>query len=106
MSDQVVVGIASAVGVAMGLAIHQSRLAKKNKALGERIVAVLRDKGPRTLRELSEDLGTPGLFGRGNVFNALGSMVQSGTLTLTPAPPGTPQLKKVDYIRYGLSPGG
>lgn len=105
MSDQWIIGIATSIGVGIGLAIHQSRQSKKNASLSVQITAALGAKGPRTLAELSEDVGLPGFMGRGRVAIALGEMQQSGAVLIIEAPEGTPQLKKVDFIRYRLPDG-
>ena len=105
MSDQWIIGIATSIGVGVGLAIHQSRQSKKNVALSVQLAAALRARGPRTLAELSEDVGLPGFMGRGKVVLALGEMQQSGAVVVIEAPEGTPQLKKVDFIKYRLPDG-
>ena len=105
MSDQWIIGLAASVGVGIGLAIHQSRQSKKNVAISVQITAALGAKGPRTLAELSEDVGLPGFMGRGKVVMALGEMQQSGAVVIIEAPAGTPQLKKVDFIKYRLPDG-
>ncbi|MDO9017154.1 MAG: hypothetical protein Q8S73_12285 [Deltaproteobacteria bacterium] len=105
MSEQWIFGIATGIGVGIGLAIHQSRQSKKNASLSVQITAALGAKGPRTLAELSEDVGLPGFMGRGKVTLALGEMQQSGAVVIIEAPEGTPQLKKVDFIRYRLPDG-
>jgi hypothetical protein len=102
MDDQWVIGIASAVGVGIGLAIHRARQSKQNESLGTRIEAAIRERGPRTLAELSEDLGMKGIMGRGKIFNALNELVPAKRIERVDAPEGTPQLKKVDFIRYKL----
>lgn len=102
MDYQTIVAIASGVGVAIGLGIHQALQSRKNRALGERITSALQARNDRTLRELAEELGMGGFLGRGKVFNALTEMANAGALEVLPAPEGTPQLKKVDFIRYRL----
>jgi hypothetical protein len=102
MDDQIIIGIASAVGVSIGLGIHQARQAKLNAKLGERIVAVLREQDERTLADIAGALDMSGVFGRGKVFNALTAMVNEGSLQVIPAPEGTPQLQKVKHIKYKL----
>ena len=102
MDYQTIVGIASGVGVAIGLGIHQALQSRKNRGLGERVTTALQARNDRTLRELAEELGMGGFLGRGKVFNALTEMTNAGALEVLPVPEGTPQLKKVDFIRYRL----
>jgi hypothetical protein len=102
MDQTTITAIASGVGIAIGLAIHQMRQAKKNEALASRIGPVLRDRGPLTLPVLSEALGMGGFMARGQVALALNEMVTAGTLEVIPAPEGTPQLEKVKLIQYRL----
>lgn len=87
--------------VAVGLAINQTRQKKKSRKLWEWLEPVLK-KGPATLPELQAALGMTGLFARGQVALALNEMTTAGRLEVTPAPAGTPQLKKVQFIKYGL----
>ena len=100
--DSTITGIAVAVGVAIGLVIHQARQSKKNANLAEKIVPLLTDRGPLTLPALAEALGMGSFMGRGKVVLALNDMVSQGKLEIVEAPAGTPQLKKVDFIQYKL----
>ncbi len=102
MAAEWIGGIASAVGVVIGMTIYQSRQAKKNAALGERITAALREKGESTLKEIADALGMPGFYARGKVTLALNQMQLENAVEAIPAPEGTPALKKVDFIRYKL----
>jgi len=98
--ESTIIGVATAVGVAIGLGIHQARQSKKNASLAEGILPLLTARGPLTLPVLAEELGMNGLTGRGKVAMALNAMVSEGTLVVVDAPEGTPQLKKVHFIQY------
>lgn len=100
--DSTIISVATAVGVGIGLAIHQARQGKKNASLAEKIVPLLTTRGPLTLPVLAEALGMGSFMGRGKVVLALNEMVSQGTLEIVEAPAGTPQLKKVDFIQYRL----
>jgi|HubBroStandDraft_6_1064221.scaffolds.fasta_scaffold440520_2 hypothetical protein len=100
--DSTIIGVATAVGVGIGLVIHQMRQSKKNADLAARIVPALTERGPLTLPVLAEALGMGSFMGRGKVVLALNDMVAQGRVEIIDAPPGTPQLKKVDVIQYRL----
>ncbi|MBW2460714.1 MAG: hypothetical protein JRH11_03645 [Deltaproteobacteria bacterium] len=92
------------VAVAVGLAIANARQRKKNAKLTPRIVENL-ESGEMTLPDLASAMGQGSFMGRGKVTLALNELVESGAVTVIPAPGGTPQLKKVDFIRYRLESG-
>lgn len=100
--DSTIISVAVAIGVAIGLVIHQARQSKKNANLAEKIIPLLTARGPLTLPILAEALGMGGFMGRGKVVLALNDMASQGKLEIVDAPPGTPQLKKVDVIQYKL----
>ena len=55
-----------------------------------------------TLPELANAMDMGSFIARGKVAMALNELVSQGTLSVVAAPEGTPQLKKVDHIRYRL----
>jgi len=92
------------VSVAVGLVIANGRQRKKNAALAPGIVENLQS-GEMTLPDLASALGKGSFMGRGKVTLALNELVESGAVSIIPAPDGTPQMKKVDFIRYRLEGG-
>ena len=92
------------VSVAVGLAIANGRQRKKNAALSPGIVENLQS-GEMTLPDLASAMGQGSFLGRGKVTPALNELVESGAVTVIPAPGGTPQMKKVNFIRYRLEGG-
>jgi hypothetical protein len=97
-----VVGAATGVGVTIGLAIHQRRQRKKNVSLWASLEPVLQ-KGPATLQELADGANLGGFLAKGKVVLALQEMTTSGRVEVIDAPPGTPQLEKVKFIKYKLT---
>lgn len=83
------------------MAMNKSK-AKAGTGLPGQIEQVLRDKGPMTLKQISVAVGKDSFMGRGSVAQALGGLGSIGKLRTNPAPDGTPQLKKVDFITYEL----
>jgi hypothetical protein len=86
--------------VALGLAINQSRQTKTLWPQVERALAT----NSLTLAELERALGMSGIMARGKLVMALNTASAEGKLEIIAAPEGTPQLKKVDFIRYTLRP--
>jgi len=68
----------------------------------DKIEPLLCERGSMTLMELASALGMPGFYARGKVVLALNDMVMQGRVEVVPAPAGTPQLKKVDFIQYRM----
>ena len=64
---------------------------------------MLRAQGPLTLPALSEACGFKGFMARGNVALALNDLVALGKVRTIAAPDGTPQLQKVNFVRYSLT---
>jgi len=94
-----------AIGVAAGLGAFLATRSqqKKSRALAPAIEAALRANGPLTLPVLSEAVGFKGFMARGKVALALNDLVAQGKVRTIPAPDGTPQLQKVNFIKYELT---
>jgi len=94
----IAVGVAAALGGYLATRL-QSR---KNKTLIPAIEKALRAQGALTLPGLSDTLGLKGLMARGKVVMALNEMVTKGKVRVVPAPNATPQLQKINFIKYEL----
>ena len=81
------------------MAMNKSR-AKQGTGLPGQIEEAMTGKGPMNLKQISVLVGKDSFMGRGNVAQALAGLQSVGKLRMTPAPTGTPQLKKVDFITY------
>jgi len=94
------------VGIVVGGAVAMlvvSRLQKKkNDQLIPSIEAALRAQGAMTLPALTEAVGMKGFTARGKVAMALSQLVAKGAIETIPAPEGTPQLQKINFIKYQL----
>ena len=88
------------VGVVMML--WNRRQAQQGTGLAGQIETALRGHAPATLDEVAALVGKSGFFARGEVAQALGALVSVNKVRVHEAPAGTPQLKKVDFIRYEL----
>jgi hypothetical protein len=75
---------------------------KKSQKLAPTIEAALRTQGALTLPALAEAIGFKGLMARGKVAMALNEMITQKKVRVIPAPDGTPQLQKVNHIKYEL----
>jgi len=74
--------------------------AKAGTGLPGQIEQALRGSGPLTLKQVAERVGKDSFMGRGSVVQALAALQSIGKIKTNPAPDGTPQLKKVDFITY------
>jgi hypothetical protein len=92
------VGIAVGAVVAM-LAVGRIQR-KKNDKLIPSIEEALRAQGAMTLPALTEAVGMKGFTARGKVAMALSQLVTKGAIDTIPAPDGTPQLQKINFIKY------
>jgi hypothetical protein len=92
--------IAIGIGVAVGVGIAMRRQGRQNRDLAERIEPLLREKGAQTLPEIGGTLGMGSFFARGKVAMALNDLAMAGKVEVIAAPEGTPQLEKVNHIRY------
>lgn len=96
-----VLGGATGVAVAIGLAINAVLQRRRNRNVWGALEPVLR-QGPATLGELTEATGMTGLMAKGKLVLALQEATTDGRLDVQPAPEGTPQLDKVKFIKYSL----
>lgn len=94
--------IASSAGVVIAMIIVFVLQSRRNAKLISQLEPKLRERGPLTLPELEEALGSKGFYKRGKIVLALNDAISAGRLEAVPAPPGTPQLQKVKHIRYRL----
>ena len=88
--------------VALAMTLMMKSKAKKGTGLPGEIEQKLRGKGPMNLKEISVLVGKDSFMGRGDVAQALAGLQSVGKLRTIPAPAGTPQLKKVDFIKYEI----
>jgi hypothetical protein len=95
----IAVGMAGALGAYLATRM-QSR---KNKTLIPAIETALRAQGALTLPGLGDTLGMKGVMARGKIVMALNEMVANGKVRVIQAPDGTPQLQKVNFIKYELT---
>ena len=86
------------IGVAVALGLFIS-----SRMMVPAIEAVLRAQGALTLPALTEAVGLKGFSARGKVILALNDMVAQGKVRTIAAPDGTPQLQKVNFIKYELA---
>lgn len=98
---QWILTIAIGIAVSVGLIINNTRQRKKNQKLWLMIEPVLR-RGPATLAEIAEAIQMGTFYAKGKVALCLQQMTGEGRVVVTPAPEGTPQLQKVNHIKYVL----
>lgn len=93
------------IGVAAGLGAYLAtrRQQKQGQALAPTLETTLRAQGALSLPALAEAVGMKGFSARGKVMLALNDMVAQGKVRVLPAPEGTPQLQKVNLIKYELT---
>ncbi len=102
MSFENVVGIASGVGVTVGLLIHSMRQRKQAATLGEKVLAELRAAESLTLPELVVKMGlSDGFMNRGKMMNVLNPLVASGQVLQT-EPPGTTMKNRLSVLTFSL----
>ncbi len=94
--------IGMAIAIAIGMAIANYITKKRNVKIIADLEPLLREKGAQTMPELAQALGMGGFLARGKVVMALNEMIIDGRAEIIEAPPGTPQLQKVNHIRYRL----
>ncbi|MBA3456847.1 MAG: hypothetical protein H0T42_27405 [Deltaproteobacteria bacterium] len=83
------------------MAMNRSK-AKQGTGLPGQLEQLMRTKGPLTLAQIAALVGKDTFMGRGSVAQALAGLAGVGKVRTTPAPAGTPQLKKVDFITYEI----
>jgi hypothetical protein len=86
--------------VALVMMFLQRRNAKKGTGIAGDLDRVLAERGALTLQEAAAAVGKDTFMGRGEVAQSLNALSSVGKVRILPAPDGTPQLKKVDLIRY------
>ena len=93
------------IGVAAGLGAYLATRSqhKTNAALAPSIIAALQAQGALTLPALTEAIGLEGFSARGKALMAVNDLVAQKKVRVIPAPEGTPQLQKVNFIKYELS---
>lgn len=90
-----IAGAAGAYAAMMSQRKHSQKLAPS-------IEAALRAQGAMTLPALAEAIGLKGIMSRGKVAFALNDLVTQKKVRVIPAPEGTAQLQKVNFIKYEL----
>ena len=86
--------------VALVMMFIQRQKAKNGTGVAGQLERVLAERSALTLSEAAEAVGKNTFMGRGEVAQALNALSSVGKVRILPAPEGTPQLKKVDLIRY------
>lgn len=86
--------------VAIAMFLWRRHQAKLGTGLAGTVVSVLASGDALTLDEIAQRVGRLSLFGRGEVAQALNALHAVGKVRIHPAPKGTPQLQKVNLIRY------
>jgi len=90
------------IGVVVALAmmvVNRSR-AKSGTGLPGQVEQAMRGKGPLTLPAIAKLVGKDSFMGRGQVAQALNALHGTNKVRMTPAPDGTPQLQKINFITY------
>ena len=90
--------------VVLVMGVMNASKAKKGTGLPGQVELAMRGNGPMTLAEIASKVGKDSFLGRGDVAQALAALQQVGKIKTNPAPAGTPQLKKVDFITYEAVP--
>jgi hypothetical protein len=85
--------------VALAMFFWNKRQAKLGTGVAGTIETALAAGERLTLAEVAR-VGKPSFFGRGEVAQALNALHSVGKVRIHDAPEGTPQLQKVDHIRY------
>ena len=86
--------------VALAMFFWNKRQAKLGTGVAGTIESALAAGERLTLAEVAARVGKPSFFGRGEVAQALNALHSVGKVRIHDAPEGTPQLQKVDHIRY------
>lgn len=96
-----IIGVVVVVALTL---VHRSQAAKGSGLPGQ-IEKAMHGRGALTLKEVAALVSRDSFMGRGQVAQALGALDSVGKVRTIPAPQGTPQLKKVDFIKYELVGG-
>jgi hypothetical protein len=96
----VLTGALIGVAVAIAMMVVNRSKAKSGTGLPGQVEQALRGKGPMTLPAIAKLVGKDSFMGRGQVAQALNALHSTNKVKLTPAPDGTPQLQKVNFITY------
>ncbi len=89
------------VVVVIALTIVNRNKAKAGTGVPGEVEKLLRERGTAmTLQEIAVAVNKDSLTGRGTVVQALAALQSVGKIRTIPAPEGTPQLKKKDFIKY------
>jgi hypothetical protein len=91
--------IIGCVVVLVMMVMNKSK-AKSGTGLPGKVEEVLRASGRLNLKDIAARVGKDSFMGRGDVAQALAALQSIGKIKTNPAPDGTPQLKKVDFITY------
>ncbi len=95
-------GAVIGVTVALIMMFVTRSKAKSGSGLPGQIEQTLRGRGAMNLKEIAALVGKDSFMGRGQVGQALAALSSVGKVRTIPAPPGTPQLEKVNVIKYEL----
>ncbi len=103
MAFENVIGVASGVGITIGLSIHFMRQRRQAAVLGEKILAELQAVESMALPELVTKVGMrDGFINRGKLIQVLGPMVSKGLL-VQEEPPGTTVKNRLSVMRFRLA---
>lgn len=86
--------------VAVVMIFIQRRNAKAGTGLAGEVERALASGSALTLHEVAEAVGKNSFLGRGQVAQNLNALSMVGKVRIIQAPEGTPQLQKVNHIRY------
>ncbi len=88
------------VCIALAVGVAAARQQRQGQAFSAQVRPLLQTRGALTLPELEQALGVKGLIARGKVVTALNALIAQKRVLVIEAPAGTPQLQKVNFIRY------
>jgi len=90
------------IGVVVALVMMMVTRSKAKAGTGfpGQVEQAMRGKGPLNLKAISVLVGKDSFMGRGSVVQAIAGLQSANKIKMTPAPPGTPQLQKVNVITY------
>ncbi|NVB81966.1 MAG: hypothetical protein HOV81_26530 [Kofleriaceae bacterium] len=94
-------GLIIGIVVAVAVTIANRSKAKAGTGIPGQVEQMLRERGTAmTLQEIAVAMNKDSLLGRGDIVQALSALQGIGKIRTIPAPEGTPQLKKKDFIKY------